>query len=72
MRREPDRNEADRLPAVLRHRPANGSAARPTATSARSDLQSAAASAGDDLVLLDVREPNEWNIARLEGAKLIP
>jgi adenylyltransferase/sulfurtransferase len=28
--------------------------------------------AGDDLVLLDVREPNEWEIARLEGAKLVP
>jgi adenylyltransferase/sulfurtransferase len=27
---------------------------------------------GDDLVLLDVREPNEWNIAHLDGAKLLP
>lgn len=27
---------------------------------------------GDDLVLLDVREPNEWQIARIEGARLIP
>ncbi len=27
---------------------------------------------GDNLVLLDVREPNEWNIAHLEGARLIP
>ena len=27
---------------------------------------------GDDLVLLDVREQNEWNIAHLEGAKLVP
>jgi molybdopterin/thiamine biosynthesis adenylyltransferase/rhodanese-related sulfurtransferase/molybdopterin converting factor small subunit len=28
--------------------------------------------AGDDLVLLDVREPNEWNIVRLPGARFIP
>lgn len=27
---------------------------------------------GDDLVLIDVREPNEWQIARIEGARLIP
>jgi adenylyltransferase/sulfurtransferase len=27
---------------------------------------------GDDLLLLDVREQNEWNIAHLEGAKLVP
>jgi sulfur-carrier protein adenylyltransferase/sulfurtransferase len=27
---------------------------------------------GEDLVLLDVREPHEWEIAHLEGATLIP
>jgi len=27
---------------------------------------------GDDVVLLDVREQNEWNIGHLEGARLIP
>jgi adenylyltransferase/sulfurtransferase len=27
---------------------------------------------GDDLVLLDVREANEWDIAHLPGAKLVP
>ncbi|MGA7733550.1 MAG: molybdopterin-synthase adenylyltransferase MoeB [Chloroflexia bacterium] len=27
---------------------------------------------GDSLVLVDVREPNEWNIVRLDGARLIP
>jgi molybdopterin/thiamine biosynthesis adenylyltransferase/rhodanese-related sulfurtransferase len=27
---------------------------------------------GDSLVLLDVREPHEWSIVHLEGAKLIP
>ena len=35
------------------------------------DLQSRLA-AGDDLVLLDVREQNEWDIAHLEGAQLVP
>jgi adenylyltransferase/sulfurtransferase len=28
--------------------------------------------AGDDLAVIDVREPHEWEIARLEGARLIP
>ena len=28
--------------------------------------------AGDNLVLLDVREPNEWAIARLDNARFIP
>jgi len=27
---------------------------------------------GDDFVLIDVREPHEWDIAHIEGAKLIP
>jgi sulfur-carrier protein adenylyltransferase/sulfurtransferase len=27
---------------------------------------------GDDFVLLDVREPHEWEIAHLEGARLLP
>jgi adenylyltransferase/sulfurtransferase len=27
---------------------------------------------GDDLVLIDVREPSEWAIARIDGAELIP
>ena len=28
--------------------------------------------AGEDVQLIDVRQPNEWEIARIEGAKLIP
>jgi rhodanese-related sulfurtransferase len=27
---------------------------------------------GDDLVLIDVREPHEWEIAHIDGARLIP
>ena len=27
---------------------------------------------GDDVVLLDVREQNEWNLGHLAGAKLLP
>jgi adenylyltransferase/sulfurtransferase len=27
---------------------------------------------GDDLILLDVREPHEWDITHLQGARLIP
>jgi adenylyltransferase/sulfurtransferase len=28
--------------------------------------------AGDDLAVIDVREPHEWEIARIDGAQLIP
>lgn len=28
--------------------------------------------AGEDFLLLDVREPNEWEIARIDGAHLLP
>ena len=28
--------------------------------------------AGEDVQLIDVRQPNEWEIAKIEGAKLIP
>ena len=28
--------------------------------------------AGDDIQLIDVRQPDEYNFARIEGAKLIP
>ncbi len=28
--------------------------------------------AGEDFQLIDVRQPNEWEIAKIEGAKLIP
>lgn len=28
--------------------------------------------AGEDFQLIDVRQPDEWEIARIEGAKLIP
>ncbi len=27
---------------------------------------------GDDILLLDVREPGEWGVARIDGARLIP
>jgi adenylyltransferase/sulfurtransferase len=27
---------------------------------------------GDDLQIIDVREPNEYEVARIEGSKLIP
>ena len=28
--------------------------------------------AGEDLLLLDVREPTEWAICRIEGSRLVP
>jgi molybdopterin/thiamine biosynthesis adenylyltransferase/rhodanese-related sulfurtransferase len=36
------------------------------------ELQRERAAKGDDLVLVDVREPHEWEIAHIEGARLIP
>jgi rhodanese-related sulfurtransferase len=32
----------------------------------------AEATAAPDVVFLDVREPNEWNLGRIPGAKFIP
>ena len=36
------------------------------------DLRREMADKGSDLVLIDVREPHEWEIAHIEGARLIP
>ncbi|HET6779240.1 MAG TPA: molybdopterin-synthase adenylyltransferase MoeB [Gemmatimonadales bacterium] len=36
------------------------------------ELREEMARKGPDLVLIDVREPHEWDIARIEGARLIP
>jgi sulfur-carrier protein adenylyltransferase/sulfurtransferase len=36
------------------------------------ELQREREAKGDDLVLVDVREPHEWEIAHIEGARLIP
>jgi adenylyltransferase/sulfurtransferase len=36
------------------------------------ELQRERTAKGDDLVLVDVREPHEWEIAHIEGARLIP
>jgi sulfur-carrier protein adenylyltransferase/sulfurtransferase len=36
------------------------------------ELQRERKAKGDDLVLVDVREPHEWEIAHIEGARLIP
>ncbi|HUF36295.1 MAG TPA: molybdopterin-synthase adenylyltransferase MoeB [Gemmatimonadales bacterium] len=35
-------------------------------------LQEERGAKGEDLVLIDVREPHEWEIAHIEGAQLIP
>ena len=36
------------------------------------ELQRERESKGDELVLVDVREPHEWEIAHIDGARLIP
>jgi sulfur-carrier protein adenylyltransferase/sulfurtransferase len=36
------------------------------------ELQREREAKGDDLVLVDVREPHEWEIAHIDGARLIP
>ncbi len=36
------------------------------------ELQGERATKGEDLVLIDVREPHEWDIAHIDGARLIP
>jgi sulfur-carrier protein adenylyltransferase/sulfurtransferase len=36
------------------------------------ELQRERAAKGDELIVVDVREPHEWEIAHIEGARLIP
>ncbi len=36
------------------------------------ELKEELAAKGEDLVLIDVREPHEWEIAHIEGARLVP
>ena len=70
LRRASDDPRADRLRGLLRHRRRAGLRRRRDrrrgvpATSVRQK--------GDELVLIDVREPHEWEIAHIEGARLIP
>ena len=71
VRRAPDRHRADRLRAVLRHQPADG-ARRDRLRHHAQTARRRGSKRGDNLVLLDVREPNEWQIARLEGATADP
>ena len=69
LRRPSDDPGADRLRGLLRHRRGAGL----PGTRGRGGAASAGAGRkGDDLVLIDVREPHEWEIAHIEGARLIP
>ena len=69
----PDDHGADRLRAVLRHHAA-ARGARPERRSGRSRVKELKArlDRGDHPYILDVRNPEEWQIARLDGAHLIP
>ena len=70
----PTINEADRLPAVLRHVPRTSRAEaqwKPTARSIPVEVKEKI-DRGDDFVLIDVREPHEYQICKIPDAKLIP
>ncbi|MQA36682.1 molybdopterin-synthase adenylyltransferase MoeB [Rugamonas aquatica] len=73
LRRAPDRQPITALidyPAFCGHRP-TAPAAHDVPGIAPRALQELLAG-GQPLTLIDVREPNEWEICRIEGAQLIP
>ena len=67
---QPDDPRADRLRGLLRHR--RGAGVPGAGSGRRSSCKQEQDEKGDDLVLIDVREPHEWEIAHIEGARLIP
>jgi adenylyltransferase/sulfurtransferase len=52
--------------------PASPSAARPSVPEISVESLKRALDEGDDVWILDVREPREWEICRLPGSTLIP
>ena len=77
LRRSPDNHQADRLPSILRGA-ATGAASNPEqetkvnegeidVTEVKEKLDR-----GDNFVLIDVREPHEYQICNIPAAKLIP
>ncbi len=63
--------QARRLRAVLRDPRRRGGRTVAVPALTPSDL-AARLKRGDDLDLIDVREPHEWDICRIEGARLAP
>ena len=74
LRPEPDDHRADRLRPILRH-PAGAKRRRKRKRTCRTspcEELKAKLDRGDKFVLIDVREPYEWDICRIPGARLIP
>ena len=74
IRKDPARradHRADRLRGVLRRGVRGGARRRGRAHDLRADLKEKI-DAGEDFLLVDVREPNEYEIVSIPGAVLIP
>ena len=72
LRREPDRHRAHRLRGLLRRRLRGGRRRRPTARRSLRKQLKEWIDDGEKIEIIDVREPNEYEIVSIPGAKLIP
>ena len=72
VRRSSDDHEADRLSGILRHSESAASAEAPVEGDIEPVEVKAKIDRGDQFVLIDVREPHEYQICNIPQAKLIP
>ncbi len=72
LRQEPDHHRADRLRGVLRRGLRRGRAGRRRTRPSPRPSSRTCSTAGEEFLLVDVREPAEWDIVRIPGAVLIP
>ena len=72
LRRRPDHHRAHRLRGVLRRGLGGGSAGSGRVHHHCFRVGRTFKESGADFLLVDVREPAEWEIVRIPGAELIP
>ncbi len=72
LRQEPDDHRADRLRGVLRRGVARRPPRPPQGSTISAKDLAAMMDAGENIFLVDVREPNEYEIVSIPGATLIP
>ncbi len=73
VRRQPDDHAADRLRAVLRHpRPGGAGRRRPAGGEITVEELKQRLDRGEKVFILDVRNPEEYQICRIPGSTLMP
>ena len=72
LRREPDRHRAHRLRGLLRRRLRGGPGGRGRFDDHSRSSSRSGSTTARSIEIIDVREPNEYEIVSIPGAKLIP